>query len=79
MFPPSQASVLYLMAKAEHMALADKSDYIVIELVEKVVVKKGKKWCVYSKDRTRNLGCSTTKGGAIRRLQQVEFFKHQKG
>jgi hypothetical protein len=34
----------------------------------RVVSKKGK-----------NLGTSPTRAGAVKRLRQVEFFKHQKG
>lgn len=43
------------------------------------VVKRGDKWCVVSEDGTKNLGCSKTKEGAQKRLQQVEYFKHTKG
>jgi hypothetical protein len=43
------------------------------------IVKKGDKWCVYSEDGTKNLGCSKTREGAVKRLQQIEYFKHTKG
>lgn len=43
------------------------------------IVKKGDQWCVVSEDGTKNLGCSKTKEGAKKRLQQVEYFKHTKG
>jgi hypothetical protein len=43
------------------------------------IVKKGDQWCVVSEDGTKNLGCSKTKEGAQKRLQQVEYFKHAKG
>lgn len=39
--------------------------------------KVGDKFCVFSKDG-KNLGCSNTREGAVKRLKQVEFFK-QKG
>ncbi len=35
------------------------------------------KWCVFSKDGSKNLGCGDTKEWAERRLKQVEFFKRQ--
>src|SRR6185436_6176811 len=40
------------------------------------IVKKGDKWCVVSEDGSKNLGCSTTKEGAVKRLREVEYFKH---
>ena len=43
------------------------------------IVKKGNQWCVVSEDGTKDLGCSKTKEGAQKRLQQVEYFKHTKG
>lgn len=39
--------------------------------------KKGSKYCVVSK-KGKNLGCSTSKKGARKRLGQVEYFKHKK-
>ena len=42
-----------------------------------VIRKVGDKYCVFSKDG-KNLGCSTSREGAEKRLKQVEFFK-QKG
>jgi hypothetical protein len=36
-------------------------------------------WCVYSKDGNKNLGCSPTKEGALKRLRQIEHFKRTKG
>lgn len=43
------------------------------------IVKKGNKWCVVSEDGSQNLGCSATKEGAVKRLREVEYFKHNKG
>ena len=42
------------------------------------IVKRGDKYCVVSEDGSKNLGCSSTREGAQKRLQQVEFFKHAK-
>lgn len=39
------------------------------------VVKKGSKWCVLS-EKGKSLGCYPTKAKAVRRLRQVEWFKH---
>lgn len=75
----AQVSVFCEMVASENRARIEKSDLVVVELVEKVIVKKGRKWCVYSKDKTRNLGCSHTKGGALKRLREVEYFKHRGG
>jgi len=44
-----------------------------------VIKKVGNKYCVFSKDGTKNLGCSDTLEGAKKRLKQVEYFKHTKG
>lgn len=40
-----------------------------------IIRKVGNKYCVFSEDGTKNLGCSETREGAVKRLQQVEFFK----
>ncbi len=53
------------------------------ELLE-IIVKQGNEWCVKSKKKDKkghrkNLGCSSSRGAAERRLKQVEFFKHQGG
>lgn len=41
-----------------------------------VIRKVGNKFCVFSKDG-KNLGCSTSREGAEKRLKQVEYFKHK--
>src|SRR3990167_329609 len=53
-------------------------ELIVSELIEKRIVKRGSQWCVVSEDGDKNLGCKSSEAGARKRLQQVEFFKHQK-
>lgn len=46
----------------------------------KATIKKvGDKYCVYSQDGSKNLGCSDSLEGAKKRLQQIEYFKHVKG
>jgi hypothetical protein len=42
-----------------------------------IIKKVGNKYCVFSEDGTKNLGCSLTLQGAKKRLQQVEYFKHK--
>jgi len=42
------------------------------------VVKRKNKWCVISQEG-KSLGCYPTKEKAVRRLRQIEFFKHKKG
>jgi len=45
-----------------------------------MIVKRAKGYYVISKRTKRNLGGPyKTKQEALKRLQQVEFFKHQKG
>ena len=44
-----------------------------------VIKKEGDKWCVFSENSKRNLGCSSSKEGAVQRLRQVEYFKRSKG
>jgi hypothetical protein len=49
-----------------------------------MIEKVGRKWRVVSKKTDaqghhKNLGESTTRAGAVKRLHQVEYFKHQKG
>ena len=41
-----------------------------------VIRKVGNEYCVFSKDG-KNLGCSNSREGAEKRLQQVEFFKNK--
>ena len=44
----------------------------------RMIKKKGSKYCVVSKSSGRNLGCSKSKKGAVKRLRQVEYFKRKK-
>jgi hypothetical protein len=49
-----------------------------LDLVKGMIKKIGpKKWRLYSKDGTRNLGTYPTKAGAIKRERQVQYFKHR--
>lgn len=54
-----------------------------METLEDVIRKRGKKFCVLSEKRNKkgqrkNLGCSTSKAQAHKRLAQVEYFKKHK-
>jgi hypothetical protein len=42
-----------------------------------IIRKVGNQYCVFSEDGTHNLGCSDSREGAVKRLQQVEYFKHK--
>src|SRR5689334_10882245 len=42
------------------------------------IQKQGNEHCVKS-EKGKNLGCYKSKGGAKKRLAQVEYFKHVKG
>lgn len=45
-----------------------------------MIVKRKDGYCVLSKNTRRNLGGPyKTREGAVKRLRQVEFFKHLKG
>lgn len=50
-----------------------------MEKTEAKIKKVGNQWCVFSKDGTKNLGCSDTREGAVKRLGEVEHFKKSKG
>ena len=41
-----------------------------------MIRKNGSQYCVYSKEG-KQMGCYGTRGEAERRLQQIEYFKHQ--
>lgn len=50
------------------------------ELIKKgIIVQEKGEWCVKSKDGKKSLGCYKTKGEAVKRLQQVEYFKSHPG
>lgn len=49
-----------------------------MEKTEGVIRKVGNKWCIYSK-KGKRLSCHPTREAAVKRLRQIEFFKHQKG
>jgi len=42
------------------------------------IVKRGKKWCVISSDKSKTLGCHGTRAEALKQLQAVEISKHRK-
>lgn len=48
-----------------------------ISYLSETIVKSGSEYCVRSK-KGKNLGCSPSRGGAVKRLRQVEYFKHMK-
>jgi hypothetical protein len=43
-----------------------------------VIEKRGRKWVVLSETTGRRFGTYDTKAEALKRLRQVEFFKHAK-
>lgn len=48
-----------------------------MQKAQAIIRKKGDEYCVFSKDGTKNLGCSKTREGAVKRLRQIEFFKNK--
>lgn len=53
-------------------------DYIQDNLSTAVIKKSGSKFCIFSK-KGKKLGCYSSKDKAVKRLQQIEFFKKTKG
>ena len=47
------------------------------QYLSETIVKSGSEYCVRSK-KGKNLGCSPSRAGAVKRLRQVEYFKHMK-
>src|SRR5438552_3054147 len=47
-------------------------------VIRYMIKKEGSKWVVLSEKTGRKFGTYKTKKEAIKRLQQVEFFKHAK-
>lgn len=47
--------------------------------VDKMIRREKGKWCVYSKDGNRRMGCYDTKGEAVERLRQVEGHSKKAG
>lgn len=45
-------------------------------VIEEHIVKQGKKYCLKSKKKNKNLGCYPTRAGAEKRERQVQYFKH---
>jgi len=43
-----------------------------------VIEKKGYKWILYSKDKSKILGEFKTKKEAVKRERQIQYFKHVK-
>lgn len=41
-----------------------------------MIVKQNKKYCIYSSDGRKKLGCYNSLKAARLRLKQIEFFKH---
>lgn len=50
-----------------------------MEKIEAVIRKVGSQYCIFTKDGSKKLGCYKTREQALKRLRQIEFFKHQKG
>lgn len=48
------------------------------EQLDEVIRKKSGKYCLFSKKTKRNLGCYSSKAGAMKRERQVQYFKHLK-
>ena len=42
-----------------------------------MIRKQGGKYCLYSKDGSKLLGCAKTKTAILKRERQVQYFKHK--
>jgi nicotinamide mononucleotide adenylyltransferase len=51
---------------------------IINNIIQERIVRRGKKYCLLSKNTGRNLGCYNTRKKAIKREKQVQYFKHLK-
>ena len=49
-------------------------DLEILETTEKYIKQVGNKWCIYSHDTGKNLGCSDTRAKAEARLARMERF-----
>ena len=48
-------------------------------LKEKAIIRRiGKEWCVISESTGKKMGCYPSRPAAVKRLQQVEMFKHMR-
>jgi hypothetical protein len=45
-------------------------------IVTEIIKKSGDQYCVHSEKSDKNLGCSSSKAGAKKRLGQIEYFKN---
>jgi len=50
-----------------------------MEKTQGIIRKVGNKYCIFSKNSGKRLSCHPTRQQALKRLRQIEFFKHQKG
>lgn len=51
---------------------------LTVPLVSGMIRKIGpRKWRLYSKDGTRNLGTYSSRAGALKRERQVQYFKYK--
>ena len=59
-------------------SVLDLNESIIYDVINEVVVRRGKKFCLLSKTTRRNLGCYTSRKGVNKREKQVQYFKHMK-
>lgn len=78
-----QAYVLRLWSKRDNDEKVEKSkDFItefvedleILETTEKYIKQVGNKWCIYSHETGKNLGCSASKEAAQSRLDRMKRF-----
>jgi hypothetical protein len=50
-----------------------------MQKTEAKIRKVGNRFCVFSKDGSRKFGCFSSRELAVKRLQQIEYFKQTKG
>jgi hypothetical protein len=44
-----------------------------------MIVKRGNSWVIYNHDKTKILGTYTSHADALKRLREIEYFKHKGG
>jgi hypothetical protein len=57
---------------------ANLNESTIYDLISEMIVKKKGKFCLLSKATRRNLGCYTSRKGAVKREKQVQYFKNMK-
>lgn len=70
--------VTAVMGKLKNAKADITEEEFVIMSTVAFIRKVGNQYCVFSHDGSKRLGCYNSKEAAVKRLQQIEMFKHMK-